>query len=293
LIAKPKEIMRRAFQGIDHAVIAVRDLDKAAETWERLGFFLAPKSGHPELGSQNRCIIMHGDYIELLNPGDHEATRFLSDCLETREGMAALALRSPDIEASRGLLGKAGFSSSEPLSFSRPLIVPSGASETARFTVTMIDPAQTPGGQILGCHHHTPQHIWAVGYENHPNRAERISAVIFGATDVAKSARIFERIFDSMGRGGANKSIEVPTGDVPIFVVSEEALPKIYSNVAVGIRTPCFAGLSIQVYDLQETARVLTENGVPFVGSPSIHLLVAPEHANGVLLEFYRRSDGP
>ena len=285
--------MRRAFQGIDHAVVAVRDLDKAAETWERLGFFLTPKSGHPDLGSQNRCIIMHGDYIELLSPGDHEATRYLSDFRNQREGMAALALRTDDVAASRQILGKAGFTVSEPLNVSRPLIVPSGAEEIARFTVAMIDPEQTPGGQIIACQHHTIQHVWTTGYEHHPNKAERISAVVFGAPEVAKTARIFERLFDCMGRGGPRKSIEVPTGDAPIFVHSPEGLPESYPNAGYGITTPSFAGLSIQVYDLHETARVLTANGVPFFGSPDIHLLVAPEHANGVMLEFYLSRDMP
>jgi hypothetical protein len=283
--------MRRAFLGIDHAVVAVRDLDKAAETWERLGFFLTPKSGRPDLGSQNRCIIMHGDYIELLSPGDHAATRYIADFKNQREGMAALALRTDNVAASRQILGKADFATSAPLDFSRPLILPNGAEETAHFTVAMIDPEQTPGGQLFACKHHTPQHIWTVGYETHPNNAERISAIIFGAPDASKSARVFERMFDCMGRGGPNRSIEIPTGDVPIFVLSDDALPKSYPHVGIGIATPGFAGLSIQVYDLHETARVLTANGVPFFGSPSIHLLVAPEHANGVMLEFYRRGE--
>lgn len=279
--------MARAFKGIDHAVVVVRDLDQAAETWERLGFFLTPKSGHPDLGSQNRCIIMHGDYIELLSPGDHAATRYLADFRKQREGMAALALRTDDVATSRQILGKAGFTVSEPLDISRPLIAPTGAEETARFTVAMIEPEQTPGGQLFACKQHTPQHIWTIGYANHPNRAERISAVVYGAQEVSKTVRIFERIFDSMGRGGPNKSIEVPTGDVPIFVNSPEGLDKSYLNGAGDVPTPGFAGLSIQVYDLEETARVLTANGVPFFGSPDIHLLVAPEHANGVMLEFY------
>jgi hypothetical protein len=32
--------------GIDHAVIVVQDLDKAAENWRRLGFTLSPRGTH-------------------------------------------------------------------------------------------------------------------------------------------------------------------------------------------------------------------------------------------------------
>ncbi|MDU0961376.1 MAG: VOC family protein, partial [Bradyrhizobium sp.] len=32
--------------GIDHAVVVVKDLDAAAETWKRLGFTLSPRGTH-------------------------------------------------------------------------------------------------------------------------------------------------------------------------------------------------------------------------------------------------------
>src|SRR5262249_4145379 len=32
--------------GIDHAVVMVRDLDKAADNWKRLGFTLSPRGTH-------------------------------------------------------------------------------------------------------------------------------------------------------------------------------------------------------------------------------------------------------
>lgn len=281
--------MAPPFLGIDHAVVAVRDLNNAAKTWERLGFTITPKSAHPELGSSNHCIIMHGDYIELLSPGDHPATAFLRDFTAKGEGMAALAARTQDIVATRAALTQAGVKIGEPLSFTRPAVMPDGAVETAVFTVAMLEDNFIPGAMVFACQHHTPQHVWAQGFEKHANSAERISAVIFGATDSSRTARRFERIFDSVGRGGPNRSIEVRTGDAPIFVLPIDGLHGRYRGAAESIEGPCFAGLSIQVYDLEETARVLTANGVPFIGSTALHLMVHPSYANGVMLEFYKR----
>ena len=51
--------------GLDHAVILVRDLDRARDTYERLGFTLTPR-GHHSLGSQNHCIMFERDYLELM-----------------------------------------------------------------------------------------------------------------------------------------------------------------------------------------------------------------------------------
>ncbi len=281
--------MAPPFLGIDHAVVTVRDLDAAARNWERLGFLVAPRSEHPELGSANRCIVMQGDYIELLSPGGHPSTRFFADFVAKREGMAALAARSSDIVATREALTRARLNSTEPMSFTRDAVMPNGAIETAQFTVSLLDESYTDGGLLFACQHHTPQFVWPKGYEHHPNGAERISAIIFTSPTAPKAARFFERIFNSVGRGGPNSSVEVKTGDAPIFVLPSEGVKSRYHSAAEGIEGPCYAGLSIQVYDLADTARVLTENGVPFTGSTALHLLVHPREANGVLLEFYRR----
>jgi catechol 2,3-dioxygenase-like lactoylglutathione lyase family enzyme len=280
--------MSRAFKGIDHAVIVTRDLDNAAETWRRLGFHLTPRSRHTELGSENHCIIMHGDYIELLSPGPHPGTRYFADFADARSGMAALALRSEDIEVTRAILTRSRIGIGETLTFTRPAAKPNGVVETAEFSVAMIDQELLPGGLLFGCQHHTPQHIWVQGYENHPNSAERISAVIYGSDDATKTAQRFERALDRVGRGGQRGTIEVATGDAPIFVVPTAALSARYYQAAEGAMSPGFTGLSIQVLDLQQTADWLTSQGVPFSGSTALHLLVAPAHANGVLLEFYK-----
>ena len=50
---------------IDHAVIALRDLDAAAASFSRLGFTLTPRGVH-SIGSQNHCIMFGSTYIELL-----------------------------------------------------------------------------------------------------------------------------------------------------------------------------------------------------------------------------------
>ena len=53
--------MRKHIQGVDHIVIAVHDLDLAAETFTRLGFALTPR-GYHDFGSQNHCIMFGDDY---------------------------------------------------------------------------------------------------------------------------------------------------------------------------------------------------------------------------------------
>src|SRR2546423_12105576 len=50
---------------IDHAVVAVRDLEAAAAGFRQIGFTLTPRGGH-SIGSHNHPITFGANYIELL-----------------------------------------------------------------------------------------------------------------------------------------------------------------------------------------------------------------------------------
>ena len=46
---------------IDHVLIAVRDLDAAKDTFERLGFKVTPEGRHPGRGTSNRLVASSGE----------------------------------------------------------------------------------------------------------------------------------------------------------------------------------------------------------------------------------------
>jgi len=88
--------------GVDHAVVVVKDLDKAAENWKRLGFTVSPRGTHSaKMGSGNYTIMLGSDYIELLGvlvETEHNApTRaFLARRGEGIERIAFTAVDSAD-----------------------------------------------------------------------------------------------------------------------------------------------------------------------------------------------------
>ena len=75
--------------GLDHAVVMVKDLDKAAENWKRLGFTMSPRGTHSaHMGSGNYTIMFDPDYVELLGvltPTEHNipARAFLQSAKES------------------------------------------------------------------------------------------------------------------------------------------------------------------------------------------------------------------
>ncbi|HSB98447.1 MAG TPA: VOC family protein, partial [Burkholderiaceae bacterium] len=133
--------MRRHLQGIDHAVVLVRDLDKARDAYARMGFMLTPR-GYHTLGSQNHCLMFGRDYLELLAvPKSHPATQQYSDFLAKGEGLGAVALATDDAGALQTGLAADGIVAEAPLDFARPV----GNLGDARFRIVQLPPDASPG----------------------------------------------------------------------------------------------------------------------------------------------------
>src|SRR6202048_4746251 len=115
--------------GIDHAVVVVRDLDKAAETWQRLAFTVSPRATHSaKMGSGNYTIMLGSDYIELLGvlvETDHNAPSraFLA---RPGGGIERVAFTTTDAAAGAAEIRARGFEPLGPIDFERPVTLPDG-----------------------------------------------------------------------------------------------------------------------------------------------------------------------
>ena len=108
-------------RGLDHLVLAVRDLDAAARFCERLGFQVGARNRHP-WGTENRLIQFPGAFLELITigqradfaphpPGFFGFGAFVSDFLARREGLAMLVLDSENARADAALFAETGICS--------------------------------------------------------------------------------------------------------------------------------------------------------------------------------------
>ena len=83
---------------LDHVMIVVRDLDRAAAIYEGLGFRVIDGGRHTGMGTCNRIVRFGLDYLELLGVySEEEAARFdsrraIMDFLRTGEGAFTYAL---------------------------------------------------------------------------------------------------------------------------------------------------------------------------------------------------------
>ena len=247
--------------GLDHAVIAVRDLDAARATYTRLGFKLAPRGEH-STGSSNHNILFEKDYLELLMvPASNPTQAYFHEFLQQAEGLAGLAIGGTDINAAYKSLHSKGFDPSRPLELSRKV---SHGSRTglAQFALTNISKYTTPGVQVFICQHFTRELVWLPELQKHPNGAIGIAAVAFVADDVAYVAGVYAKLFGKLPER-INEGLKIETRGAPLAVCTRASLQARLAGVELPQRItgPRVAALFISVRDRVVAYRLLREAG--------------------------------
>jgi len=178
--------------GLDHAVVMVKDLDKAAENWKQLGFTISPRGTHSaHMGSGNYTIMLDPDYMELLGvltPTEHNAPA--RTFLEKRgEGIERIAFTAVDSAAGAEEIRARGYVPIGPTDFERPVTMPDGTLSAAKFRTFQWPTAEAPGGvRIFACQHKTRETVWIPELMKHANGAKRLKQALIVTPEPAKDA---------------------------------------------------------------------------------------------------------
>jgi hypothetical protein len=277
--------------GIDHAVVVVQDLDKAAENWKRLGFTVSPRGTHSaKMGSGNYTIMLDPDYMELLGilvETDHNApTRaFLA---KRGEGIERIAFTAVDSAAGAEEIRARGYEPVGPVDFERPVTMPDGSLSAAKFRIFQWPVAEAPGGlRIFACQHKTRETVWIPELMKHANGAKRLKQVLVVSPESAKDAAHLARMIDCDVRAEPDGAVAVPSGsDRADFVfLNKDQLGRRYPEVPLaGLPERGGAGLVIATGDLAATEKATGSAGIRSGGG----ICVAPAQANGTLLAFVK-----
>jgi hypothetical protein len=96
---------------VDHVVMAVRDLDRSAESWAERGIATVPGGVHPRWGTANRIAPLGDAYLELLAVVDDDVAsgtvlgRAILRRSDGGDRWFALCLDDHDIDATAARLG--------------------------------------------------------------------------------------------------------------------------------------------------------------------------------------------
>jgi hypothetical protein len=275
--------------GIDHAVVVVKDLDRAADDWKRLGFTVSPRGTHSaKMGSGNTTIMLGSDYIELLGvlvETDHNApTRaFLA---RTGGGIERVAFTTTDAAAGAEEIRARGFEPLGPIDFERPVTMPDGSQSAARFRVFQWPVDEAPGGlRIFACQHKTRETVWIPQLQKHANTAKDIERVIIVSPTPEADAQHLARMIDGEVLNGSDAAFLVPSGSdrADFAFMTRDQLARQFPGVSLaGLPERGGAALVLLADDLAAVEKAVGAVGVRSASA----IVVPPAAANGVMLAF-------
>ena len=215
----------------------VKELDKAAENWKRLGFTISPRGTHSaHMGSGNYTIMFDPDYMELLGvltETEHNAPAraFLA---KHGDGIERVAFTAVDSAAGAEEIRARGFAPIGPTDFERPVTMPDGKVSAAKFRTFQWPTAEAPGGvRIFACQHKTRETVWIPELMKHANGAKRLRQVLIATPEPAKDAAHLGRMIDREARNERDGAVAVPSGSdrAEFIFLTRQQLAKRYPDV--------------------------------------------------------------
>ena len=277
--------------GVDHAVVVVRDLDKAADNWRSLGFTVSPRGTHSaKMGSGNTTIMLDPDYIELLGvlvETEHNAPT--SAFLASRgEGIERVAFTAVDSAAGAEEIRARGYQPLGPTDFERPVTMPDGSQSAARFRIFQWPLSEAPAGlRIFACQHKTRETVWIPELMKHANGAKRLKQALVVSPEPAKDAAQLARMIDRDVKAEPDGAVAVPSGSdrADFIFLTKDQLARRYPGVSLaGLPERGGAGLVVATSDLAQAETAVGSSGV----RSGAAVCVAPAAANGTLLAFVK-----
>jgi catechol 2,3-dioxygenase-like lactoylglutathione lyase family enzyme len=274
--------------GVDHVVVAVRDLDAAAKTWAHLGFTLSPRGLHSApMGTANYTIMFGDDYLELIGvvaaTDQNAPTRtFLAE----REGIERTAFTARDATAGAAELRARGLDAIGPVRFGRPVELPGGGMTEATFSVFRWPLDQRPAGmRIFACEHHTRDAVWVPTLQSHANHVTKIARIELLSPDPKSAADHMAQLTDQQVSQTVDGAFTVPSGATRAdFVFLDQAtLAKRYpAKVLTGLPREGAISLVLGTSDLAAATTALGAAGIAYDNM----VIAPPSAANGTIVAF-------
>jgi hypothetical protein len=180
-------------KGINHLVLAGRDLEAMRAHYRSLGFTVTPRGQLP-FGTGNSLIQLRGTYLEPLavtapqDVPEHRAGHFSfgafnRDYLARHEGFSMLVLDTADARADIETWRAAGLQTYAPVDFSRAATMADGQETTVSFSLAFVSHPAAPWLGLFACQHHRPEYFAQPRYMQHANGATAVEDVwIVGET---------------------------------------------------------------------------------------------------------------
>ncbi|MGO4571708.1 VOC family protein [Microvirga sp. 2TAF3] len=280
---------------IDHLVVAVRDLDKAASFYKRLGFQVGARNRH-SWGTENRLIQFRTSFVELITVGEGAEIAphtprafsfgaFLRDYLQHREGLAMLVLDSQDAQADAALFAEKRIGAFEPFFFERMGRRPDGSEIKVAFTLAFAEAADAPHAGFFVCQQHFPENFWNPAFQIHDNKAEDVCVVALSAPDPERYEGFLSSFTGVKPSQPSLHDLSYRLAGGHLDVMTPDDAGEVYGSVEAEMEQPSFVAFAIRIEDVERQAKWLDAAEIPYAHIGS-RLVVPASAALGVAIAF-------
>ncbi|WP_119166904.1 VOC family protein [Algihabitans albus] len=272
-------------RGLDHVLVGVHDLEATRRTWTRLGFTACPRGKHIGWGTANYCLMFPQDYVELIGIVDaSQFTNRLDDFLAEREGLMAVAFATDDAERCAETLRAGGLAIEGPKDLKRIIELPEGDA-LPEFRLVFPPPEATPDLRSFVVTHLSRDLVWRPEWLEHANGARGVVEVIAAVDLPGALGQAYSRIVGPDAVSAADGWLQVIAGDCRLTFLGPAPLAARYPKASAH-PLPWLVGFGVEVGDLAATAAFLKSAEIAFSEGDDGRLVVDPQEANGVTLEF-------
>jgi catechol 2,3-dioxygenase-like lactoylglutathione lyase family enzyme len=281
--------MRHGLAGLDHVIVAVRDLERARAGWSRLGFAPTPRGRHVGQGTANYCIMFGRDYLELLGfaePDEHSER--LREFLLRREGPMRVAFApAGSVDEAAGAMAALGLHPSEPRTLGRQLELPEGT-VVPRFSLLSLPEDETPALDCFVCGHLTPELIRRPEWLTHPNGVLGMHSLHLIVEDTPALLPAYDRLFGLHEVTTTDAVACVRIGSHRILFSTPDDFETMHPGVDLDpeFPVPGIAAIEVATADIAQTADCLRQLQVAFDELPDGRIAVPAREANGTILFF-------
>ncbi len=280
--------------GLDHIVLACRDLNATASRFERSGFTLTPEAHHP-WGTANRLVQLDGSFLELLAIANDESIvpaeagkfsfgAFNRQFLAAEEGASMMVLRGAGRSDQRRFEA-AGIGPFDLFSFERTAVQPDGTAKTVAFDLAFAMSEQLPNISFFTCLNKYPENFWKPAYQVHPNGARKLARITIVADNPSDHHAFLSAYSRQREMRATSFGIDIDTDQGTISVLTPIGFETLYGQPAPAATNflPAITAYDVIVDDTAKVKSILNENNQPFrvvgrrvipeIGMPGITIL--------------------
>jgi len=283
---------------LDHIGVAIKDLERGREAYERLGFTLTPRSIHrgsptpgapvEPFGSGNHCAMFHEGYLEVVGLTDPAIFSNIKSLVARYEGAHIVAFGVGSADGTYKELSGRGIPIQAARQLERDAAFGPRGDQTrhAAFRNMYFDAAVYPESRLLYIEHLTRDVLWQPHLLEHPNGVVALRDVFLCTPDAPAAAQKYSTLFGVAAQPAGEGEWRIALAHGYVWI----ATPAAWARRAPGAATPPLpapAGIGFKVKSLVVTRALLAKNGVTVHDGLDGGIWVGPGEACGTAIYFF------